>query len=211
MITQEEREELWERFQLSRDRIREIKNEDALTSAIPAEIRGPLRDYVNETADYLDFCFFVMEKLGDSTFLNEKTCIADWSAISLQEWKEINDGLYRPLTGENYQKSFLDPDKSQELGTYGPVLSFIYAEIMSMPGYIFDGKLFQIVTLLELYLEIYGSFCMDAAPLIGEIESMVKYYVRDYADIFVGEYIEESFVPTDNTALQIASLIWVAG
>ena len=203
MITQEEREELWERFQLSRDRIREIKNEDALTSAIPAEIRGPLRDYVNETADYLDFCFFVMEKLGDSTFLNEKTCIADWSAISLQEWKEINDGLYRPLTGESYEKSFLDPDKAQELGTYGPVLSFIYAEIMSMPGYIFDGKLFQIVTLLELYLEIYGSFCMDAAPLIGEIESMVKYYVRDYADIFVGEYIEESFVPTDNTALQI--------
>ncbi len=203
MITREEREELWERFQLSRDRIREIKNEDALSTAIPAEIREPLKNYVNETADYLDFCFFVIDKLGDGTFLNEKTNIADWDDISLNEWKEINSGLYRPLAGDEYEKSFLDPEKAQELGTFGPVLSFIYAEIMSMPGYIFDGKLFNIVTLLELYLEVYGSLCMDEAPLIGELESIVRYFVRDYADILVREHIEESFVLSDNTALQI--------
>ena len=168
------REELQERLGLVRGRILEMKeNIDAeLAEQIPAEIRESLTAYFYAACDYLGSCFFVMDQLGEDLFREEGPRVSAWEHISAEEWRKINQMLYAPLSGDGYQEDFSNPDQAVKLGTYGETLSFLLAELYSMPQYIFDGKLFMIVTLLELFLEIYGKFCQDEAPAENRIRSM---------------------------------------
>ena len=108
-----------------------------------------------------------------------------------------------PLADGAYASDYSNPDVALELGTYGEVLSFVLAELYSLPQYIFDGKLFSIVTLLELFLEIYGKLTQDTAPTEEQLRESVAYYAEDYAEELVRIRTEEIFVPKRNTALQI--------
>ena len=204
------REELLERYELARGRILEIKEEisseegqESFPKQIPAEIRKSLAAYVKAVCDHLDSCFFVMDRLGEGIFSPEGPKIAGWKEITLPEWQEINRRLYMPLADGAYASDYSNPDVALELGTYGEVLSFVLAELYSLPQYIFDGKLFSIVTLLELFLEIYGKLTQDTAPTEEQLRESVAYYAEDYAEDLVRIRTEEIFVPKRNTALQI--------
>ncbi|MBR0146298.1 MAG: aminopeptidase [Eubacterium sp.] len=204
------REELLERYELARGRILEIKEEisseerqESFPKQIPAEIRKSLAAYVKAVCDHLDSCFFVMDRLGEGIFSPEGPKIAGWKEITLPEWQEINRRLYMPLADGAYASDYSNPDVALELGTYGEVLSFVLAELYSLPQYIFDGKLFSIVTLLELFLEIYGKLTQDTAPTEEQLRESVAYYAEDYAEELVRIRTEEIFVPKRNTALQI--------
>ena len=204
------REELLERYELARGRILEIKEEisseerqESFPKQIPAEIRKSLAAYVKAVCDHLDSCFFVMDRLGEGIFSPEGPKIAGWKEITLPEWQEINRRLYMSLADGAYTSDYSNPDVALELGTYGEVLSFVLAELYSLPQYIFDGKLFSIVTLLELFLEIYGKLTQDTAPTEEQLRESVAYYAEDYAEELVRIRTEEIFVPKRNTALQI--------
>ena len=197
----DEREELLERFLLAEERIREIGKEDILSAEIPEEFRNPLQSFFRETADYLSFCFDVAERLGKGDILQPK--LMGRKDISLTEWEEINRGLYRPLTEGRYEESVLNPEKALELGTWGQALSFLYAELLGIPGYLFDGRLFPVVILMELYLEIYGLFCMDEAPLLTSVEEAICYYAEDYAEELTNLRLRDIFLPQDNVARKI--------
>ena len=199
------REELQERLGLVRGRILEMKeNIDAeLAEQIPAEIRESLTAYFYAACDYLGSCFFVMDQLGEDLFREEGPRVSAWEHISAEEWRKINQMLYAPLSGDGYQEDFSNPDQAVKLGTYGETLSFLLAELYSMPQYIFDGKLFMIVTLLELFLEIYGKFCQDEAPAESRIQECIAYYAEDYAGEIVGERTRDMFCPVENTLYQV--------
>ena len=199
----DEREELQERFLLAEDRIREIRGEDVLSPGIPAEWRKSLLSFFYDTADYLSFCFDAIDKLGKEEIFNERAFRIDGTDISLAEWQEMDQGFYRPLTEGRYESSFLNPDKAAELGTWGQALSFLFAELMGIPGYFFDGRLFSTVTLLELYLEIYGLFCQEEAPLLSSVEEAIRYYAEDYAEELVRIRMRDLFLSQENVASQI--------
>ncbi len=200
----EEKEELRERFELARDRILEMKTEDVegmLPKQIPAEIRSSLTDYVQSVCEYLDSCFFVMELLEKQGEKDGKD--GKYEELSLEKWKEINHRLYAPLLDGAYEKGFANPDVALSLGTYGEVLSFVLAELYNLPKYIFDGKLFFVVILLELFLELYGKLTQDTAPTAEQLREAVAYYAEDYAEDLVMDWTEDLFVPKENTALRI--------
>ena len=197
--------DLRERLALSRDRVAEIKSEldTFLSTKIPAEIRGNLRACFAGAADYLGSCFFVIDRLGDSLFSPEGPGVEDWKDISTEEWKEINRILYAPLMEGAYAQSYANPDMAVKLGTYGEVLSFLLAEIYSLPGYIFDGQLFMIVTLTELFLEIYGRFGDEDAPAVQSLEEAVRFHVTDYLEEIVRIGARNSFLPLENTLYRV--------
>ena len=190
--------ELGERYTLAGLRIKELDEED-ITVKIPAEIRENLCAYFACAADYLCSCFFIIEKLGLSAR------VEDWKEISEEKWKAINQRLYAPLTDGHYDVDYSNPDVAVKLGTYGEVLSFLLAEIYSFPQYIFDGKLFMIVTLSELFLEIFGLFSGEEAPLLSELTDAVKYYAQDYVEEIARESAWENFVPEENVPYQIVT------
>lgn len=197
-------EMLRERYYLAADRIREIPGE-ALCGKIPEAIRAELDLYFRSTADYLSVCFATVERLGDSLFSDEGPKVAEWKDFSLQEWEEMNRSLYAPFTGDAYRDSFADPEKAERLGTYGPVLSFLLAEIYGFPQYIFDGKLYMLVNLSELFLLIHGQFCQEEAPAIREIETSVQEFYRDTVEKITELRILDTMVPKENTAVQIVT------
>ncbi len=201
----EMREELLERLGLVRGRILEMKDDIAaeLAGQIPAEIRVSLTAYFKAVCDYLGSCFFVLDQLGEGIFQPEGPVVSEWSSISRAQWEEINRRLYAPLTGDAYETDFSNPEQAASLGTYGEVLSFLQAEIYSFPQYLFDGNLFMIVTLSELFLEIYGKFCQDGAPAEQRIRECVVYYAEDYAEEIAGESVRASFQPEKNTLYQV--------
>ena len=193
---------------------------------IPAEIRESLTAYVRAVCGYLDSCFFVMERLNwcgiagesgqntdddgseeslaeasvDETFGPESE---RWKSISPEDWQEINRRLYAPLTGGSYERDYSNPEVAVSLGTYGEVLSFLLAEMYTLPQYIFDGKLIQVLILLELFLEIYGKLTQDTAPTVEQLRESVQYYAEDYAEDLVRDWTVDLFVPRENTALRI--------
>ena len=202
----EERAALLERLELAKGRIREMKQEDVrgeLSDQIPAEIRSSLTAFTGAVCDYLDSCFFVIERLGEGLFREEGPKVSDWKDIPLEEWQLMNRKLYAPLADGAYADSFANPDRASELGTYGEVLSFVMAELYSMPGYIFDGKLFMIVTLTELFLEIFGKLTQDSAPAEARLREAVALYAEDYAEEIVGLRIRAQFTPGVGTPYQI--------
>ena len=200
------REELLERFALARGRILEMKEEvtaELFPHQIPAEIRDSLTAYVHAACEYLGSCFFVLDRLGDGVFSGEGPKVADWKEIPPEDWRDMNRRLYAPLAEGAYARDFSNPDVAVSLGTYGEVLSFVLAEMYSMPAYLFDGKLFPVVTLMELFLELCGKLMQDTAPTVEQLRESVAYYAEDYAEELVRLRTEDIFVPKENTALQI--------
>ena len=189
------KEELLERFQLARGRIEELRCEgDVFSAKIPAEIRASLTAYVKAVCDYLDSCFFVMDRLEQGT-----------EDLTLSDWQEINRRLYLPLADGAYQQDFSNPDVALRLGTYGEVLSFVLAEMYSLPKYIFDGKTEQTLILLELFLELYGKLTEegDYAPAEENLREAVAYYAEDYAELFVEDRTKDIFVSKENLLTRI--------
>ncbi len=202
----EERAALLERLELARGRVSEMKQEDVreeFSDQLPAEIRVSLAAFTEAVCDFLGSCFFVMDRLGDSLFSEEGPKVSDWKEISLEEWKEMNRLLYAPLANGAYEDSFANPKRAEALGTYGEVLSFLQAEMYSLPGYIFDGKLFMIVTLIELFLEIFGKLTQDTAPAESRLRESVAFYAEDYADEIVRLRLTDQFTPDRGTLVQI--------
>lgn len=201
-----DRATLLERLELARGRVMELKNEDVgamFPDQIPAEIRVALTAYTEAVCDYLGSCFFVMDRLGEGLFREEGPRVSDWSGISPEEWKEINHMLYQPLADGAYETSFANPEQAARLGTYGEVLSFLMAELYSMPAYLFDGKLFMIVTLVELFLEIFGKFTQDTAPAEARVREAAAFYAEDYAEEIVSLRLRDQFVPAGGVLYQI--------
>ena len=202
----ERQADLPERLELARGRIQEMNREDLqseISKGIPAEISESLTAYFHAVCDYACFCFSVIDRLGERTFREEGVQVSDWSGISMEEWKEMNRRLYAPLADGAYERDFSNPDRACGLGTYGEVLSFLLAEIYCFPRYIFEGKLFMIVTLLELFLEVAGKFFQEEAPVEAQIRQAVAYYAEDYAEEIVAIRTEDCYVPKKNSTYQI--------
>ncbi|MGN0317457.1 MAG: aminopeptidase [Lachnospira sp.] len=156
-----------ERYQLSIERIREIAQEKS--------------EYFSRTAKFI----LMMDKL--------KECMENgtFSDMTLDELKKLNKELYSDVAGEAYEQSYANPTYATgKLGVNeGRLLSFLYMEIRGMIVFVHEGRLPQMVSLMELFIEI---FCIyedskeASLPRYKELKEAVYWYVSDYSD----EYIE---------------------
>ena len=176
------------RYELARDRIREIPDDTA-------QMKQVYLDFFVEKSKYISYALEVFDGLQDGS--------VSYSSLSYDELESINNELYKDILGSNYDRSYSNPDFAEKkLGVMGRAFSYISAELQGLPGYIYDGKTECIVYLLELFLEIYLMFG-DDTPKLSDIEKAIYYYAFDYIEFFAYDRMCDSFIPERGTAYQI--------
>lgn len=173
-----------ERFLISMERIDQIPAEDL--------VKPPYRGYFQKTAEFI---------LMIREFMEEKDEILNSSFANQKNW---NHKLYKDILPKNYETSYGNPAYAcKMLGKeMGQILSAVYTEIRGMVAYAFEGRLWDITILCELFLEIYSDF-QDEIPQPKNIKQMFYWYVSDYSDDMMLERIAENLDPEKNFALNI--------
>ena len=165
---------LQERHELNRDGLMQVLEN--------CEKMNQFSGYFRETAQMMQY-------------LNEK---------SLQQLKKWNEEWYCGIRPEAYGSSYGNPSYcAEKFGLeYGQILSFLYAEMRS--GFIdaVEGRLFDLVILNELFLEIYQAF-REGSQTPDQLRKIIFDHMRDYSsDVF--EYrIREQLDPSLDFAVRI--------
>ena len=185
-------EEMEERYTLAMERIGEMLQEQT----VPA----PFDSYFRDVAGFLTMLHQVREELRSGRT----------EGYTLEQWQQQNHRLYEDILPEHYGKSYGNPAYAcRMLGeTHGRILSFLYAELRGLIGYVFEeqsaGELLETITVhLELFIEIYNCFEQKELPSYKEIQQIVYWFVSDYSDVFVTERIRQSVDPARDFAVRI--------
>ena len=181
-----------ERYQLSIDRIAQVAQEQI--------IQEPFADFFMRTAKFL----LQMDGLYQDI---AKGCL---EKESLEELQKRNETIYEDVSLEKYHESYADPDYAHGIlgESYGALLSFLYTEMRAMIPYAYEQSLFEYVIRMELFLEVYGSFCdsyetYEREPDPKQIRDIMYWYVSDYSEPEMEYRIREQLDPTECFARDI--------
>ena len=170
---------LKERYELSRDRIQEIRQEK--------EVPMPYQKYFRKMAEFL--CLVTERPDKDA---------------SLEEKQNYNYKIYEDILPEHYEESYGNPVYAEKtLGQYGQYLSFLYAELRGMTAFVAEKRLWDMTVCQELFLEIYSAFCQEELPSPKELREILYWYVSDYSEEMVGRRLLENIDPQYSFAADI--------
>ena len=175
-----------ERMELSVERLLEIENEQAGKE-------GP-GSYFRMVAEFLLDCY--------DAFL----AVSEPKTDSKAALKQLNYKLYADILPEHYALSFANPDYAAGIlgKELGPLLSMLYAELRAGIGYAFSNRQGHLVALMELFLEVYGLFCMEGEAVKPEaVRNAIYYYMFDYMEELCGERTEMTIMGGADPALDI--------
>lgn len=166
---QEEIDEIWERYELAINRIKEIEKEDAL--------KGSLRDYFQKVATFLRLVDSVAKMIREGSY----------QELSLDELKAINSSLYNDIIGDNYNISYTNPSYAcARLGKkYGKLLSFLYTELRGTIIYAYEKEIYCHTIYLELFIQVYGLIQWDEGFAIKDVKRAIKDFMNDYCEDLV--------------------------
>lgn len=176
-----------ERYALAIDRIRRIPEENTTPE--------PYRDFFLRTAHFILLIDEIRED-GPLMLAEGRTG---------EEWAALNRKLYEDILPDNYACSYGNPDYAvQKLGEgYGQLLSFLYAEIRGMIGYVFEGKSDYVTMFAELFIEIYNCFEADELPKEKELGDILYWFMSDNSDILAADRILEQIDPKRSPAVKL--------
>lgn len=190
-----DKELLLERLSLALERIREIPDERLASD----ETEG-FTDYFTAVAKFLI-------QIDETRAFLEADGL---QKASLEELTERNHALYVDIMPENYEKSYANPAFAvSKLGEkFGAMLSFLYTEMRSLIGFTFEGRLFELVIRMELFVEIYAAFVYElqenkVLPTQESIRQIIYWFVSDYADVAEEQRIKGLVVPGESFAEKI--------
>lgn len=170
---------LKERYELSRDRIREIRQEK--------EVIMPYQAYFQHVAEFL--CLVTERPPREA---------------SLEEKQNYNYRIYEDILPEHYEESYGNPAYAEKtLGQYGLYLCFLYAELRGMTAFAAEKRLWDMTVCQELFLEVYNAFCQEDLPSLKELREILYWYVSDYSEEMVGRRILENIDPQYSFAADI--------
>ena len=186
-IFQKENELVAERHALTILRLREILKEETVDM--------PYRDFFQKTAEFL-----VM--VEDTRVLLEGGAFSD---LPVDMLRDMNNCFYQELLPHFYDTSYANPAYAVvQLGMeYGQLLSFLYSELRSEIVDIYEGRLFDITILNELFIEIYNIFEDKESLSVQAVKDAIYYFVSDYADETVAYRTREQLDPTLDFATNI--------
>ena len=176
-----------ERYALAIDRIRRIPEENTTPE--------PYRDFFLRTAHFI---LLIDEIREDGPLMLSE-------GRTGEEWAALNRKLYEDILPDNYACSYGNPDYAvQKLGEgYGQLLSFLYAEIRGMIGYVFEGKSDYVTMFAELFIEIYNCFEADELPKEKELGDILYWFMSDNSDILAADRILEQIDPKRSPAVKL--------
>lgn len=174
----EDNDRVAERYALSMERIKHMREEKT--------VADPYRHFFVQMAEFIGMLNELVEKLQNKTLEQAELPV-------LQEW---NRRLYEDILPEHYKKSFGNPAYAVSvLGEeLGQLLSFLYAQIRCGIAWAYEGKLTPITAANEALIEIYNLF-EETLPKAQEVKDVLYWYVSDYADQTVREWVWERLDP----------------
>lgn len=185
-IYKEGNESATERMELVRERIRQ--------AADSPEVREPYADYFKRTAGFILLTLEVLD-MEQAGALEHRT---------LGQCEELNRRLYADIlpqqeagTAGGYALSYANPAYAVKMlgEEFGGLLSFLYAECRALAAYAFEGRMLDMVILLELYVEIYTCFCDREGTDAEEIQKVLYWHFHDYSEIMVAQGVREGIDP----------------
>lgn len=194
----EENENVTERMELMKERIAQINLNPSVCENIVSDSDTDLVEKLN---DYFAKVSGFIKKLIKTYDIIVKD---DFQEMSFEELKKLNYRLYEDVLPENYEKSYANPAFAVSMlgEEYGKLLSFLYSEIRSVTGSIFEHRLKLLTIHSELFVEIYNCFETDFVKP-KEIEQIIYWFISDYSDEMLEDRISEQLDVTRNFANRI--------
>lgn len=176
-----------ERYALAAHRIKEIVQEE--------NVPEPFGDFFRRTAGFL----------SQITDLQDEISLGGCKEYSLEEHREKNRKLYEDILPENYEHSYGNPAcAAKALGRdYGPLLSFLYAELRGLIIYAFEERKWDILVGMELFLQVYGEFQDGDIPRAENIRQILYWYVNDYCQDMVEDRVLSGIDPSRDFAVRL--------
>ncbi|MCI9338298.1 MAG: aminopeptidase [Lachnospiraceae bacterium] len=163
---------LRERYDLVMDRIRKIPTERFGDEKLEA---------------FFSFCAEFLLMIDDTA---EFLAGEGLKKARIEELADRNRALYADILPEHYGESYGNPGYAvRELGEeLGAVFSSLYAELRSLIGFVYEGRLEELVIRMELFAEIYTAFVYAAdkgeeRPSAKDVRDMIYWFACDYADL----------------------------
>lgn len=160
-----------ERLELSRERLSGLKDEKLKKQAFDA--------YFHKTGEFLSLVLSVFDMAEDGR-------IAEMKEDVLRGFMEQ---FYSDILPAQYPVSFANPTyAAEQLGeSFGKLLSALYYEIRSTIPFAYEANAEQILIRLELFLEVYGSFCSAETengelPKYEDIHKILYWFYSDYEE-----------------------------
>ena len=180
-----------ERYILAIERILQIPDEKT--------VEEPFLSYFHRVAKFIAYVHEVFEREKEGTLRK----------MTLEELKEQQRSLYEDILPQNYEKSYGNPEYGvKQLGQdYGKIFSYLYAEVRSMIVYAYEGRIFDLTILAELFLEIYNLFEWEkregGLPKAEDIQQIIYSFESDYSQERIERRIGEQIDPSYDFAVKI--------
>lgn len=204
-----------ERYSLAIERIAEINSE--------CEIKNNKhKDYFNKVSAFI----LLMDKL--------KNDVADdaFNSMSLEELSEYNHRLYEDVSDSAYDTSYANPHVcAKAFGEdAGKLMAMVYMELRALIVYMYEKRLSDATSVIELFIELYCIFVDNEADAAGrnnnaqytdstvcgceasdiipdeeyrQLGEAVYWYVSDYSDDYIDYRIRELLDPSLDFATKI--------
>lgn len=169
----QEKDSIEERLVLAWDRILEIPHEQI--------IKQPYRDFFQEMARYL--------------LTGKEQMHTSYTDYTLEELQQMNQNMYGDLLPEAYETSYGNPAWAvKQMGEgYGPMLSFLYAELKGVPNYAKNARKLELVSFLELFVQIYNCFEHEEEITPRQLRQIIYEFYYDNCDILIPYRIREQY------------------
>lgn len=192
----EERKALEERWQLALERVRQIPEEHF---GVPA-----FEDYFVKAAKFLVLIEETREFIAGG----------ELKTASLETLQRNNHALYEDILPGHYEESYANPTYAVKMlgGEFGALLSFLYTEMRSLIGFVFEGRLMELVIRAELFTEVYTAFVYEweenkILPAYGTIHQILYWFVSDYADVAAEQRVKELVASSETESNFAAEII----
>lgn len=204
-----------ERYSLAIERIAEINSE--------CEIKNNKhKDYFNKVSAFI----LLMDKL--------KNDVADdaFNSMSLEELGEYNHRLYADVADSAYDTSYANPRVCAKVFGVdaGKLMAMVYMELRALVVYMYEKRLSDATSVIELFIELYCIFVDNEADAAGrnnnaqytdstvcgceasdiipdeeyrQLGEAVYWYVSDYSDDYIDYRIRELLDPSLDFATKI--------
>ena len=182
-----QRFEEWERYNLALERIRQI----SMDRSVPVSYQ----EFFEREAAFIVRMNELREKLENG----------EYDAASAEELKIINYSLYEELLPEHYGVCYGNPAYAVSMfgDEYGQIISFLYAELRGLIVYVYEGRLWDMLTVMELFLECYRMYEDEELPKVQELKTVIYWYISDYSQEMMEYRVRELLDPELSFALDI--------
>ena len=177
---------LYERLELAMTRIQAI-GEEQLTVQ---DAEFPWENYFIQVSAWMKDVYRFIEE-------NEDGKTKDWC---MDDWKKLYASVFAPIKTD-YEISYANPDVTEKAfgNVYGKVLSVLASEIYRSFSWYMMGNYEAVVSLWELFVEMYTAFVYSAEehhlPKAEDLEKSFYWYVSDYSDEMVSWRLHEQYEP----------------